>query len=201
MNTEDHPDPTAAAAWQHLCTHSARSVANACERAGILSIPDYYGEDPRLGLYRVVVGQQVSTQAASAMFADLMQRANHNNAQLLALLRSDAPTKLSQTKRATLTYLAGLPDAQIAQWLALDYPQRNQAMTQTRGVGPWTVAMWSMFVCKDADVWSQGDLVLRRQADAFASQDNRVASDIVAEAAPYRTYFALLCWQLADTKR
>lgn len=193
-------DPNATAAWQHLCAHSAPSVANACQRAGILSIPDYYGEDPRFGLYRVVVGQQVSTKAASAMFADLMQRAKSNNQQLLTLLRSDTPTKLSQTKRATLTYLAELPDAQIAQWLALDYSQRAQAMTQTRGVGPWTVAMWSMFVCKDADIWSQGDLVLRRQAEAFAREDKRLASDIVAEAAPYRTYFALLCWQLADLK-
>ena len=198
MYQPSHPDPTAQAAWQHLCAHPASSVANACQQVGILSIPDYYGADPRLGLYRVVVGQQVSTKAARAMFADLLQRAEGYTGGLSALLTSAAPTKLSQSKRATLAYLAGLPDEQINAWLALPSNERSARMTQTRGIGRWTVAMWSMFVAKDADIWSPGDLVLRRQAETLAAQARCSSAELVAAAAPYRTYLALLCWQLAD---
>lgn len=190
---------TARDAHAHLSKVMPKKLSLMIAKATPIAIPLRYGEDLREGLIGIVIGQQVSTTAAHAIrqrvfgaFADraaLYQAAREQRLENLGL---------SAAKQRTVHQIAWLDDDQLVQWQLLPFALRLAAMTQMTGIGPWTVTMWSMFVCAEPDCWSHGDLILRTRMAAIAADCGRPVDAILADASPFQTYLALYIWAFKD---
>ena len=77
-----------------------------------------------------------------------------------------------------------------------------EELTQVKGVGPWTAQMLLMFSLARADIFSKGDLGLRKGI-MFLYGLKKMPSDrkmdsLTAPWSPYRTYAARVLWRVAD---
>ena len=65
---------TAQDAYDHIIKLGSKKLSEFVEWTGPIEIPVRYGEDQLLGLARIVVGQQLSNQAASSIWARICKR-------------------------------------------------------------------------------------------------------------------------------
>jgi len=72
-------------------------------------------------------------------------------------------------------------------------------LTKIKGVGPWTAEMFIMFSLARADVFSHGDLGLRKAIKklyGFKREPTRKQIEKIANKwSPYRTYACTILWQ------
>jgi len=72
-------------------------------------------------------------------------------------------------------------------------------LTKIKGIGPWTAEMFMMFSLARADVFSHGDLGLRkaiRKLYGFKKEPTRKQIEkITKKWSPYRTYACTILWQ------
>lgn len=74
-------------------------------------------------------------------------------------------------------------------------------LTKVKGIGRWTAEMFLMFSLGREDVFSPGDLGLRRSIEELYKIRNVTperAEKISAKWAPYRTYASLTLWAMHD---
>mgnify|MGYP001607753301 CR=1 FL=1 len=95
------------------------------------------------------------------------------------------------TKSVRLDQLAQLPDQDVI-----------KELTRVKGIGPWTAEMFLMFTLGREDVFSYGDLGLRKaikklygfKKDPTVKQMEKIAN----KWKPYRTYAARVLWKSLD---
>lgn len=77
-------------------------------------------------------------------------------------------------------------------------------LTQVKGVGRWTAEMFLIFTLGRPDVFSPGDLGLRRAMEQLYALDEAVvlaeATQRAAAWAPYRSYASRALWRSLDEK-
>jgi DNA-3-methyladenine glycosylase II len=78
-------------------------------------------------------------------------------------------------------------------------------LTKVKGIGPWTAEMILMFSLGRTDVFSLGDLVLRKEIMNLHGwkklpSEKRIAQTL-SRWSPYRTYAARLLWKMADRSK
>ena len=163
-------------------------------------------EAPRLelaeALCRAVVGQQLSTRAARAIWGRLTAAAGDD---LLGHLRSATPEELracglSAAKVRTLAAIRAAYDAgelEPRRLGRLDCRERAAALTAIHGIGPWTADMLALFWFRDPDVWPGGDLAVRRTLQRLTAPD-QPAQETAARFAPYRSLLARYLWRITD---
>jgi len=152
-----------------------------------------------MGLCRIVVGQQLSGHAAQAIWSGITAAFPDRNTRLVAFQNQNSDlTGLSNAKRNTLQVIALHGDSWIDQTLNLDANARRAALIAVKGIGPWTIAMWELFVLAEPDCWSDGDLILKRISARLAEEQAIDRRDWVALASPFRSYLALFCWAIHD---
>lgn len=187
-------------AFDHLLQLGYPKLTEFLKERGPISIEDRYDPEPWPALIRVVVGQQVSTHAAHAIWTKLENAASREFDRLFLDHPADLQgCGLSRAKVRTITeLLQARRDGRLDLSALSNVPheQRLAELTPYWGIGPWSVEMWSLFHCKDPDIWSPGDLALRKGAAGFA--ENQDPLNLVEKAAPYRSYLALYCWQAAN---
>ncbi len=92
------------------------------------------------------------------------------------------------TKSLQLDQLAQLPDQDVI-----------KELTRVKGIGPWTAEMFLMFTLSRPDVFSYGDLGLRRAMKklyGFKKDPTvRQMEKIVSKWKPYRTFAARILWK------
>ena len=85
--------------------------------------------------------------------------------------------------------LGGLGDAEL-----------RARLTAVKGVGSWTVDMFSMFSLGRADVLPVGDLAVRKGLNALAGKSGAAAlpspAEMEAAAAAWRPYRSAACWYM-----
>ena len=73
-----------------------------------------------------------------------------------------------------------------------------------KGVGPWSAEMFLMFGLKREDVFSHGDLGLRKaikQIYGFKKDPTiKQVEKIIAKWRPYRTYASRILWRSLELK-
>jgi DNA-3-methyladenine glycosylase II len=165
--------------------------------------------DPYEALARAIVGQQLSTKAARSIWERHIEILGGNLPAPAELLATDAETVrsagLSRSKvnflrdlseriedgRLDLRGLADLSDEDIV-----------AALTEVKGVGPWTAEMFLMFHLGRPDVLSTGDLGIRRAAQiAYGLDDLPGPTDLERIAEPWRPHRTLAClylWRSLD---
>lgn len=210
---KEHPRMPKAASFKLTQRHIQRGlkelaerephVARALERVG-------YPEPRRRphgfdALSRIIVGQQVSVQAARAI-------ANRLEACLGGEICADAVLATdNQSLRA-----AGLSGQKVRYLRALSEAVRSGALpvhalpempdeavvehiTAITGFGEWSAHMYLMFSLGRTDVWPVGDLAVRAGFGRIMAMSERPTPkqtrDAAEHLAPYRSALALLCWK------
>jgi DNA-3-methyladenine glycosylase II len=156
-------------------------------------------------LVRAIVGQQVSTQAATTIFsriADLVEREltpERLNAFSDATLRG---VGLSRQKVAYVRALAAawLEDPERFEHLrALSDEGVCSALTSIKGIGVWTAQMFLMFTLQRPDVFAPGDLGLKKAMAnrlGLAMESPERAFAVRAERwSPHRSWASLHLWR------
>jgi len=155
------------------------------------------------GLARIVVAQQISVSAATAIwtrFAALVDPLDP--ARLLAATAEDLRgAGLSAPKVRTLraiseAIVAGAVD--LEQVAAYAPEEAHRVMTAISGVGPWTADIFLLFCAGHPDIWPGGDLALQHAVRIAFAMEARPAEKpcrAIAEVwAPWRGVAARLFW-------
>jgi DNA-3-methyladenine glycosylase II len=161
------------------------------------------------GLARVVIGQQVSTASAAAIWGRFALAFPDGRPETFAA--ADEATLravgLSGAKIATLRTVAaahaeGLDLDGLA---ALPGDEAHARLTALRGIGPWTADVYLLFCLGHADVFPAGDLALRNAvADAFDRDGPVPIPELHAMAvkwSPWRAVAARLFWAYYRARR
>jgi DNA-3-methyladenine glycosylase II len=126
---------------------------------------DHYGS-----LIRSIVGQQVSTQSAAAIYRRLTERYGGRTPSPQEVLAEDPETLRAAAglSHAKLASLRSLAEHALDGSLELDELERlsdeqiTAELTAVKGIGPWTAQTFLMFHLERPDVLPVGDLGLRR---------------------------------------
>ena len=162
-------------------------------------------------LLRSIVGQQLSTKAASTIYG-----------RLAALFGDDAPTpeallgvdpdelRAVGLSRAKASYLRSLAEHVISGDLELDrltdLPDEEviTQLTAVKGLGPWTAHMFLIFHLGRPDVLPVGDLGVRRGAQlAYGMDELPTSAELTEMAEPWRPHRSLAClylWRSLDNE-
>lgn len=166
---------------------------------------DHYG-----ALVRSIVGQQLSTKAARAIYLRLTSRFDGRTPTPEQVLADDpeelrAAAGLSRMKVSFLRSLAehvqdgSLELDRIAE---LDDDEVIAELTAVKGIGEWSAHMYLMFHLHRPDVLAWGDLGVRRAVQlAYGLDDAPLRSELTEMAEPWRPYRTLACrflWRSLD---
>lgn len=153
------------------------------------------------GLARIVVGQQLSTASAAAIWGRTSRAVTPFDAETL-LAQDDATLRaagLSQGKMRTLRAAASAIQSG-ALVLDADVPDADlfDALIGVSGIGPWTADIYLLFCLGRPDGFASGDLALQiaaQQAFAFETRPSaRELAELAERWRPWRGVAAHLLW-------
>ncbi len=155
------------------------------------------------GLAAIVVGQQLSTQSAAAIWGRLAAAFDPFHHDALRKSRADRLGRLglSAAKIRTLKGIAhdiakGRVDLDAL--AAQDADAAHAALTAIHGIGPWTADLYLLFCLGHADAWPGGDLALQealRLGFGLRSRpDAREMAKLGESWRPWRGAAAHLLW-------
>lgn len=157
-----------------------------------------------------IVSQQLSTKAADTIWARL-EKACKGTVTPEAILRLRETTMrnagLSAAKVKTLKQLSkalteGALD--LKKLGAMPEDDAVAALSAIWGIGRWTAEMFLIFALQKEDVFSPGDLGLRRSVEALYGlpKDAPIAEiELIAQQwSPHRSYACRVLWRVRDAK-
>ena len=166
---------------------------------------DHYG-----ALVRSIVGQQLSTKAARAIYARLTERFGGRTPTPQEVLADD-PDELRAAaglSRAKVSFLRSLAEHVLEGSLELERLDELSdedviaELTAVRGIGVWSAHMFLMFHLGRPDVLPVGDLGIRKAVQKhydLAELPVGPAIEAIAEPwRPYRTLASLFLWRSLD---
>jgi len=155
------------------------------------------------GLAWIVVGQQVSTASANAIYARLNSAFPRLEARALGL-SSDETLRgcgLSSPKMKTLRAIAHALETKALDLDALadmSAEDAHAALCAVHGIGPWTADIFLLFCLGHPDAWPAGDLALQEAARIAlglrARPDTKKLEKIGERWRPHRGVAARLLW-------
>ena len=169
---------------------------------GVTRPGDHYG-----ALVRSIVGQQLSTRSAMAIYSRLTDRFGGRTPTPVEVLEDD-PDELRQSvglSHAKLVYLRSLAEHVVDGSLDLEHLDRLPdedvvaALTSVRGIGPWSADMFLIFRLGRPDVLPVGDLGIRRAFMIRYGLPELPAAPEMERIAepwrPHRTLASLYLWR------
>ena len=166
---------------------------------------DHYG-----ALVRSIVGQQLSTKAARAIYGRLTDRFGGRPPTPAEVLADDpeALRAAAGLSRAKVSFLRSLAEHVLNGSLELERldelsdEQVTAELVAVRGLGPWSADMFSMFHLGRPDVLPVGDLGIRKAImTLYGLESLPDAPTMVALAEPWRPHRTLACrflWRSLD---
>ena len=162
-------------------------------------------EDYFMALCRAIVGQQLSGKAADSIykrFVTLLPQEKVIPENILSL--SEQTFREVGMSWAKARYVRNLAekvkhkDLHLNSLDALEDSEVIKQLTQVKGIGEWTAEMFLMFTLNRPDVFSHGDLGLRKGFEKVYKRINPTRQHIekvVIKWSPYRTYGSIALWQ------
>jgi len=177
-------------------------------------IEDLQSDLPQNYFFRLckeIVGQQLSSKAGRAIFARFQKLFPKNKIIPKTVLEFSHETlRNSGIPNAKARYIRNLAEAVVGKELdfksfkKLDNEQIIKQLTKVKGIGPWTAQMFLMFTMGREDVFSPGDLGLRkamRKIYKFKKEPSpRQIEKIISQWPPYKTYGCMILWGIMDLK-
>ncbi|MEA2213121.1 MAG: DNA-3-methyladenine glycosylase [Solirubrobacteraceae bacterium] len=197
--------PTAAVDALHGADPVLAGVIDRLQRTGAGSLGDPRRGRPRDhygSLIRSIVGQQVSTQSAAAIYRRLTERYGGRTPTPEEVLAEDPQTLRAAAglSHAKLSYLRSLAEHVVDGSLELDRLDQlpdEEIMAELeaiKGIGPWTAQTFLMFHLERPDVLPVGDLGIRRaMMIEYGLPRLPEASEMERIAEPWRPYRTLAC--------
>lgn len=149
-------------------------------------------------LARIIIGQQVSTHAAAAIWTrlkdgHLVERCDISSATPDSL----GELGVSRPKQAYLITIAQ-SDFRFSTLQSRDDTAAYDALTALPGVGPWTAEVYLLTALGRADVFPAGDVALQEASKQVLGLTHRPTSQQMAQIAttwsPWRAVAARLLW-------
>lgn len=198
--TFPHPPPSARAGLDRL---AARDPDLARIEAAAGPLPWRLRPRGFPGLLAAIVGQQISNQAAAAIWRRVQALPGAlESAGLLALddeaLRGAGLSrpKVAHARALAAAFAGGvLSDAALT---AMEDEAAVAAISAVRGLGRWTAEVYLLFALEREDVFPAGDLALAASLAQLRGMDARPAPKALRELAdawrPHRALAARLLW-------
>jgi DNA-3-methyladenine glycosylase II len=167
---------------------------------------EHYG-----ALVRAIVGQQLSTKAAAAIYRRLADRFGGREPTPQEILDDD-PDELRTVglSRAKVTYLRSLAEhvlngsLELERLDALPDEQVIAELTAVKGIGTWSAHVFLMFHLGRPDVLAVGDLGIRKammQAYGLDALPGPAAMEQIAEPwRPHRSLASRYLWRSLDNE-
>jgi len=168
---------------------------------------EHYG-----ALVRSIVGQQLSTKAAAAIYRRLITRFEGREPTPAEVLAED-PEQLRAAaglSRAKVQFLRSLAEHVLDGSLELDKLEvlPDEAviteLTAVKGIGVWSAHMFLMFHLQRPDVLAVGDLGIRKAIKLhYGLEELPTPTEMEAIAEPWRPYRTLACrylWRALDNE-
>jgi len=184
-------------------------LASLIEKVGPLTISkstDYF-----FHLCREIIGQQLSGKVADVIFARFEKLFSHKKITPQTVLKYSEETLRSTGMSWSKTrFIRDLAQTVVNKDINLEQlAQRNneeviKELTKVKGIGPWTAEMFLMFTLGREDIFSHGDLGLRRAIQKlyhFKKEPTRKQIEKISRKwSPYRTYACRILWNSLDQK-
>lgn len=166
--------------------------------------------DPFHTLGYSIISQQLSTKAADTIYRRVAARVGAKQrlkpAHFLACPPGDLRAcGLSNAKAKWLQALAEAHETGTLNFRALkklDDAAALAALDALPGIGPWTAEMALIFAFDRLDIFSMGDVGLRRMVDRLYNKgrplNERRTLKLTAAWAPYRSVASWYLWRAAD---
>ena len=202
---ETEADLTGAlAALARLCPHMARTHAE-------LGAPPLRRRAPGFeGLVQIVVFQQISVDAARAIWARSETVFGRFTPEILAAADDDTyrAAGLSRPKVRTLRAVAAAAATGALDFAALADLAADEAharLTAVKGIGPWTADVYLLSCLGHSDAWPAGDVALQSAAGDLLGLAVRPTAKEMGPLAerwrPYRAVAARLLWAYYAARR
>ena len=157
------------------------------------------------GLVRTIVGQQLSTRAAAAIWQRLLGHFDGRAPTPQEILDADpeALRAAAGLSRAKTVYLRSLAEHVLDG--SLELPRLEQLddeaviaeLIAVKGIGEWSAHMFLMFQLERPDVLAPGDLGIRRGIQiAYGFDELPTPAEVIAIAEPWRPYRTTACLYL-----
>jgi DNA-3-methyladenine glycosylase II len=166
--------------------------------------------DHYAALLRAIVGQQLSTKAARAIYGRLLDHFGGTPPRPQQVLDSD-PEELRAAaglSRAKVSFLRSLAEHAVSGDLELERLEQLPdeeviaELVAVKGIGEWSAHMFLMFQLERPDVLAVGDLGIRRAVQRAYGLDDLPSAAELTELAepwrPHRTAACLLLWHTLD---
>ncbi|MEL6888907.1 MAG: DNA-3-methyladenine glycosylase 2 family protein [Pseudomonadota bacterium] len=170
------------------------ALAHALKAAGPL--PLRRRADGFAALLNAIVGQQVSTASAAAIWARI--EAAGLTAPDTVLAAGEDGLRAVGLSRQKIAYATALAEAGIDYAALRNVPDAEviQTLTAVKGIGIWTAEIYAMFSLGRADVFAPGDLALQEAARLIYNLPERPKERALREMAqawsPWRAVAARL---------
>ena len=156
-------------------------------------------------LFKIIVGQQLSTTAANSIWKNLIEcKLNQKQVVLTADIETLRNCGLSSTKASYVKALALAEINYETFHKKTDAEIINELLT-LRGVGLWTAQIYLIFSLQRPDVFACGDLALREGVRALFAMDKRPSTqdlETLSESwRPFRTIASMVIWKYYNYSR
>lgn len=159
-----------------------------------------------VSLCEEIIGQQLSGKVADVLFdrfEKLFPKRKVTPQRVLAISEATLRgTGMSWSKARFIRDLAHqvlTKSVQLAQLAQLSDAEVIHELTRVKGIGPWTAQMFLMFTLGREDVFSYGDLGLRKAMKklyGFKKDPTQRQMEKIANTwKPYRTFAARILWK------
>ncbi len=165
--------------------------------------------NPFVDLVESITSQQLSVKAGSTIFErfrKLFPKGRITASGILSL--TDQQIRDVGVSWSKVKYIKAIAEAVISRMVVFESFSKVsdeeviEVLTKIHGVGRWTAEMFLMFALGRSDVFSYGDLGLRRGIQklySFKKEPTRKQMEkIVNKWAPYRTYASRILWRSMD---
>ena len=186
-------------------------LASLIEKVGPLTISKSTPTDYFVHLCREIIGQQLSGKVADVIFARFEKLFSRKRITPQALLKYSEETLrstgMSWSKTRFIRDLAHTvvnKDIHLKELVEKSNEEVIKELTKIKGIGPWTAEMFLMFTLGREDVFSHGDLGLKRAIQNlydFKKEPTRKQIEKISRKwSPYRTYACRILWSSLDQK-
>lgn len=154
-------------------------------------------------LLRTIIGQQVSVQAASAIWGRMEAAVGAGLDPVELAAAPDELLRGAGLSRQKISYVKSL--AELVASKAIDFdalPADDEAaiaeLVRIKGVGRWSAEIYLLFAEGRGDVWPAGDLAVQEEVGQLLGHDARPSEKMVRAIAdawrPHRGAAAIFAW-------
>lgn len=149
-----------------------------------------------------ILGQQLSVKAAQTIETRLLSGLGPHDPKIMSgsTVETLRGFGISGSKASSIIGMASaFSRGEIdPYYLANSEPNKIvQVLTQLKGIGPWTAEMFLIFAMGHPDIWSSGDLGLRKAVQTLFTADAD-GSQIAERWRPFRSLASLYLWEFSD---